>query len=77
MKKISENEREESKDCETNPFLAAKSLLIDSGATPIFKQPQIKSHKNEGKHWSEFLIPSLTEGDSPLGKFRVRNVLIN
>lgn len=40
---------ESSKSLESNPFLAAQSLLIDSGATPIFKEPTpFFSEKNEG-----------------------------
>ena len=36
----------------SNPFLAAQSLLIDSGATPIFKvNPSIPWEKNEGKNF--------------------------
>ena len=52
---------EESKSWEKNPFLAAKTLVIDSGATPIFKVGQkIGTKKNEGI-FMIFLVRNIKE----------------
>mmetsp|Transcript_36090 Transcript_36090/g.35686 ORF Transcript_36090/g.35686 Transcript_36090/m.35686 type:complete len:191 (+) Transcript_36090:470-1042(+) len=51
VKRIPLDNIEECKSEESNPFLAAQSLLIDSGATPIFKEPAPGfSEKNEA-YW--------------------------
>ncbi|CAI2377289.1 unnamed protein product [Moneuplotes crassus] len=42
---------ESSKSLESNPFLAAQSLLVDSGATPIFKEPTPFFNQKNEAYW--------------------------